>query len=46
MSFDTFYTLATLLPATSADALLSSVLMCAVVLGAALLYSLSTNRHP
>lgn len=38
------YAIASLLPATGAESLLSSVLMCGVVLGAALLYSMNSDR--
>ena len=42
---DNLYTVANMLPAASPDALLGAILMCGVVLGAALLYSLSIERR-
>jgi len=45
MSIDTAYSVATTLPAASSDSLLATVFMCSVVLGAALLYSLSVDRR-
>lgn len=45
MSINTAYAVTEMLPAASTDSLLGAVFMCGVVLGAALLYSLSIDRH-
>ena len=45
MHTDTTYALANMLPAASSDSLLGAIFMCSVVLGAALLYSLSIERR-
>ncbi len=45
MNLDNVYALAAMLPSTSADSLLSNVFICAVVLAAALLYAVSTERN-
>lgn len=45
MSLNTAYSVSTMLPAASPDSLLAAVFMCSVVLGAALLYSLSIDRR-
>jgi hypothetical protein len=45
MSITTTYSAAAMLPATGSDSLLSAVFICGVVLGAALLYSLSIDRR-
>jgi len=45
MSINTAYSIAEMLPAASTDSLLAAVFMCSVVLGAALLYSVSIDRR-
>ncbi len=45
MNADTANAIANMLPAASPDSLLGAVFMCSVVLGAALLYSLSIERR-
>ena len=45
MNPDGVFALATLLPSTSAQSLLSAVLICAVVLGAASLFSLTRGER-
>ena len=46
MSINTAYSVAAMLPETSSHSLLASVFICTVMLGAALLYSLSIDRRP
>ena len=45
MNADTAYAVASMLPAASSDSLLGAIFMCTVVLGAALLYSLSVEQR-
>jgi hypothetical protein len=45
MSIITVYSAAAMLPTSSSDSLLGTVFICSVVLGAALLYSLSIDRR-
>ena len=45
MNAETTFIVANMLPAASSEALLGAIFMCAVVLGAALLYSLSIDRR-
>lgn len=45
MSITTAYSAAAMLPATGSDSLLGTVFICSVVLGAALLYSMSIDRR-
>ncbi|MDH3714317.1 MAG: hypothetical protein OET44_10770 [Gammaproteobacteria bacterium] len=45
MSISTAYSAAVMLPAASSDSLLGVLLICSVVLGAFLLYSVSIDRR-
>lgn len=45
MYTDASHAFANMLPAASSDSLLGAIFMCSVVLGAALLYSLSIERR-